>query len=103
MNKLVILELENWADEFDYPIFSVAEPETFKSLIEYFEKNPVRDTREFCFGTNEYFEFSNDEILSLLNSAKPIADEELKVLEKFVPLSLGLDIVSHLIDITKGY
>ena len=104
MSNVIIFTAEDWADEFEYPIFSVTTKEEIEILIDQLKENPFScGEHEFYFGTNEYFEFSSENIIALLKEAKEISDEELSVLKRFMPPYLGLDIVSRLIDTIKGY
>lgn len=97
MTKMIIFTVENWADEFDYPIYSVTTKEKLETLVKKLEENPFSyGDYEFGFGTNEYFEFSSEEFINLLEKAKEISDEELATINKFTPNYLGLDIVSKL-------
>lgn len=99
-----ILTERDYADEFDYPITSICTKQELDSAVtkvnklKTFKEKPSPYDRYqsymFCFGTNECFEFSKQNLMDLLDEAAPISDEELAVLTKFRIGTIGLDIVS---------
>lgn len=98
MNKAIIFTTGDWSDEFDYPIFSISTKEDIENLITKLEETKITEM-EFVFGTNEWFEFSKSDVISILKSYKEVTDEELEVINKFTPKWLGVDIVSTSLDI----
>ena len=99
--KIICTE-RDYADEFDYPILSIITDEIevkFRERMEELKKFGVSfsDQREYYFGTNEALDLSYDEIINMVDNAKPITDAELEVLVKFNVITLGIDIVKRVI------
>jgi hypothetical protein len=100
--KIICLELD-WADEFHYPIVSLISNEDLERIKERIDhlKNVGTDmnhTQEYYFGTNEAFDFSFNDIISMIEDAKYISEEEVDVLIKFGVLDFGTDIVSKFLE-----
>jgi hypothetical protein len=78
---------KDWGDEFEMPILSIigdAYLEAIQRIIEIFNKHGyIDDEDEWTFGTNEYFYFSGEELLDIIEDAKDISDREYLVLDKF--------------------
>jgi hypothetical protein len=99
----LICTKRDYAGEFGYPIVSLITDEIkvkFRERMEELKKFGVSfsDQREYYFGTNESLELSYNEIIEMVDNAKPITDMELEVLTKFNILSLGINIVSRAMD-----
>lgn len=101
----VFIEEYDYADEFYYPVvfaFKGDKQDLIKLIKECEQYVDFTQENELYFGTNEALDFSIDNILSMIDSAKIITEEELKVLQKFKVLDLGINILdrarSHIID-----
>ena len=90
--KYIISTTMDYADEFDYPVISVFSAKTKNKILD--NTNLIPDDEEYYFGTNEYLELSAKEIIKLISSAKPISNDEIKILDKYEVFSMGLDIVA---------
>lgn len=78
----------NWADEFDvyfHQVMSEGELKEAKDTIAATDWN----CEEFYFGTNEALDFSTSELMSFLNRAEEITEEQFKVLEELDLLSIS--------------
>ena len=93
--KLICTE-RDYADEFDYPIISVITNE-FEVMIRGRMKELKKFGVSFTDDQREYY-FDTNEIIDMIDNAKPITDAELEVLAKFGVTSLGIDIVSRVMD-----
>lgn len=102
--KLIIYDIFDYADEFDYPVFSILTLEQQEALIEaYSDHVPSDFDNEFYFGANEFLTFTKEELIKLFRSAKPISSEELAVLQKYGLENLGLDIVEQATETACDY
>lgn len=91
MHKLIIWEID-WADEFDTFGFDIVESEKFfelESILKKFVKLGD-DPEEYYFGTNEFHRLKPSEVLEILNKAKDVDEESLKVLDKFFKRDSGM-------------
>jgi hypothetical protein len=78
----------NWAEEFDV---------YFHMVMSGKELNEIKDViastdwyrEEFYFGTNEALDFSTYELMSFLENAEEITEEQYKVLEELDLLSVS--------------
>lgn len=89
----------DWADEGDVFFFSVESEENLKAmknLIETLVKLDLFFPIEIYWGTNESFDFTSEDLLDFIDSAKDISEEELAVFKKF--RISGLDIYSRMLD-----
>ncbi len=86
---------QDYADEFDYPVTSIMSEEVRDFILE--NEDNIDDMEEY-FGTNEFLDFSTEDIISLVTNAKDITTGERATLVKFGALTCGLDIVERVID-----
>ena len=75
----------NWADEFDRGTFCILSEEDLEGYKKCVELMDDEDTHELYFGTNESREFSRDELLEMLSTAREITPAQEKTLEDLVP------------------
>ena len=77
----------DWADEGDVFFCSVESEERLKKLRDlidlYVELNLLPSSIEIYWGTNEYFEFTPEDLKQFIDDAKDISAEECVVLDKF--------------------
>lgn len=101
----VFIKEYDYADEFYYPVvfaFKGDKKELIKLIKECEQYVDFTQENEFYFGSNEALDFSIDDILSMIASAKIITEEELDVLKKFKVLDLGINMLerarSHIVE-----
>ena len=99
MNKYIIFKVIDWGDEFDVPILSIFDTETCDKALDILDNLGSDWSEDFYFGTNEFFNFSAKEIKEMIIESRIILDNELDVLEKYVPSCLGIDIVEQFLEI----
>lgn len=77
----------DWADEGDVFFCSVESEERLKKLRDlidlYVELNLFPSSIEMYWGTNEFFDFTPEDLKQFIDDAKDISAEECAVLEKF--------------------
>lgn len=77
----------DWADEGDIFFYSIISEEHFNSLYNLFnillDLDMLPETWEFYWGTNEFFEFTPDDIKEFFEDAEYIEEYELEVFQKF--------------------
>ena len=77
----------DWADEGDVFFCSIESEERLKKLRDlidlYVELDLLPPSTEMYWGTNEFFEFTPEDLKQLIDSAKDISEEEYAVLKKF--------------------
>ena len=77
----------DWADEGDVFFCSVESNERLKKLRDlldlYVELNLLPSRVEMYWGTNEFFDFTPEELKQFIDDAIDISEEELAVLNKF--------------------
>lgn len=98
MQKYIIFETVDCDDEFDYPVVSVFDEEIKELVLNKLEELGTLWFDEFYFGTNEFLTFEYDSLKEMIERAKPISDEDLFVLHKFLPTYTGLDIIESFIE-----
>lgn len=89
----------DWADEGDVFFFSVVSEEVLeamKGLTEVLIELDLLGPVEIYWGTNESFDFDPEDLLSLINDAEDISEEELAVFAKFKVS--GFDIYENILD-----
>lgn len=96
MKKLIIWDCD-WADEFNIFGFDIIELDDYYKIIEYFKINPEYRS-EYYFGTNEFIEFSNDELLYIFKNAVDLSIEDEKVITKHFGSSNGHSFLDHILD-----
>lgn len=96
MTKVIVTGEYDYADEFDYPVFS-AFSSTFRDLMLDNMKWFPDGSEEFGFGTNEALEFERSDIEDMLGDSQVITDEELAVIVKF-GCNAGLDVIDQAFD-----
>lgn len=77
----------DWADEGDIFFCSIESEERLKKLRDlidlYVELNLLPSSIEMYWGTNEFFDFTPEDLKQFIDDAKDISAEECAVLEKF--------------------
>ena len=77
----------DWADEGDVFFCSIASEERLKKLRDlidlYVELNLLPPSIEMYWGTNEFFDFTSEDLKQFIDNAKDISAEECAVLNKF--------------------
>lgn len=77
----------DWADEGDVFFCSIESEERLKKLKDlldlYVELDLLPPSTDMYWGTNEYFEFTPEDLKQFIDDAKDISAEEYAVLEKF--------------------
>ena len=77
----------DWADEGDVFFCSIESEERLKKLRDlidlYVELNLFPSSIEMYWGTNEFFEFTPEDLKQFIDDAKDISEEECAVLKKF--------------------
>ena len=77
----------DWADEGDVFFCSIESEERLKKLRDlidlYVELNLLPPSIEMYWGTNEFFDFTPEELKQFIDNAKDISEEECAVLNKF--------------------
>lgn len=103
MKKLVIWD-ENWSDEFDIFGYEIVEEEILNLIIDILKKNPnlLDDDTEFYFGTNEYIDLNQEDIIEILEEAKNLSDTESEIIFRNMGKSNGqtflCSVVSRILD-----
>ena len=100
MSKKIICAQMDYSDEFDYPIVSVFTEEVQKEILDNIEKIP--EENEIYFGTNEFLMVSRQTLKTMVEFARDISDEELKVLKRYSVTNFGVDIVDYILDEIEG-
>lgn len=88
MKYYIVRYRGNWADEFNvyfHQVMSDTELAELKDAIASTNWN----NEEFYFGTNEALDFSTSELLSYLEDAEEINEEQFKVLQELDLLSVS--------------
>lgn len=89
----------DWADEGDIFFFSIASEETLqlaKELLKILKEiDVIPEELDMYWGTNEFFIFDIEDLISFIDQAEDISDDELKVFEKFKVT--GFDIYDRII------
>lgn len=77
----------DWADEGDVFFCSIESEERLKKLRDlidlYVELDLLPSSIEMYWGTNEFFDFTPEELKQFIDNAKDISEEECAVLNKF--------------------
>lgn len=77
----------DWADEGDVFFCSIESGERLKKLRDlidlYVELDLLPPSTEMYWGTNEFFEFTPEDLKQFIDDAKDISEEEYAVLKKF--------------------
>ena len=77
----------DWADEGDVFFCSIESEERLKKLRDlidlYVELDLLPPSIEMYWGTNEFFDFTPEELKQFIDNAKDISEEECAVLNKF--------------------
>ena len=77
----------DWADEGDVFFCSIESEERLKKLRDlidlYVELDLLPPSTEMYWGTNEFFEFTPEDLKQFIDDAEDISAEEYAVLEKF--------------------
>ena len=77
----------DWADEGDVFFCSIESEERLKKLRDlidlYVELDLLPPSTEIYWGTNEFFDFTPEDLKQFIDDAKDISAEECAVLEKF--------------------
>lgn len=77
----------DWADEGDVFFCSIESEERLKKLRDlidlYVELDLLSSSIEMYWGTNEFFDFTPEELKQFIDNAKDISEEECAVLNKF--------------------
>lgn len=77
----------DWADEGDVFFCSIESEERLKKLRDlidlYVELDLLPSSIEMYWGTNEFFDFTPEELKQFIDNAKNISEEECAVLNKF--------------------
>jgi hypothetical protein len=99
MSKYIICTSKDWADEFDYPIFSIFGEKTKRTLLLYNNYLEDEDLAEIYFGSNESFSFNKEEIVNMIQQASVITEEEIQVFNKYMPYPTAVDIVDRILEL----
>jgi len=75
MTRILLTFDEDWADEFSMFGFEVVDLEFLKEVTKLAQKIPER-SREYCFGSNEWYEFTALEVLTKLERTTVSCAEE---------------------------
>ena len=73
----------NWADEMDIDCFTFMSEEELALTREALSKIPRDHEYSTYIGSNEEQIFTKEDIESMLNSAEPISEEEMKIVKKY--------------------
>lgn len=95
--KYIINTSYNYADEFDYPVFSIMSEFERDNLISTYYIWKFEGEKAYYFGTNEELGFYSDDILDLIKTATPIDDTTFKTTEPFFPKAY-LNIADRILD-----
>lgn len=95
--KYIINTAYNYADEFDYPVFSVIPESDRDKLISTYDIWKFKGEEAYYFGTNEELMFYSDDILDLIKTAIPVDDATFKIVKPFFPQDY-LDIADRILD-----
>lgn len=83
----IFISNEDWADEGDVFFCSIESEERLKKLRDlidlYVELDLFPSSIEMYWGTNEFFDFTPEELKQFIDDAIDISEEELAVLNKF--------------------
>ena len=83
----IFISNEDWADEGDVFFCSIESEERLKKLRDlidlYVELNLLPSSIEMYWGTNEFFDFTLEDLKQFIDNAKDISEEECAVLNKF--------------------
>lgn len=83
----IFISNEDWADEGDVFFCSIESEERLKKLKDlidlYVELDLLPSSIEMYWGTNEFFDFTPEELKQFIDNAKDISEEECAVLNKF--------------------
>lgn len=97
MEKLIILEEFDYADEFDYPVCSVLTVDQRDTLLDCIKNVPF-GSDEYGFGTNEALDFDESDIVDMLSDMQPISEDRLQILKDYGVTGIGLDIMDSVLD-----
>lgn len=75
----------NWADEMDVPGFCILTESELNECKDMANQLDDDDEINYYCGTNEDVNFYKEDILDMLDNAKKISDEELKIINKYIP------------------
>lgn len=94
----ILLDSENYADEFDYGLCSFVSPE-MRGLLLMHGVNALPDWNDsFYFGTNESLEISRDSFLRRLRNADEFDQKDFEFSKNILSKIPSLDIVGNVID-----
>ena len=95
MNKYLVIETANWADEFDIQGFKIIEADSIKEVEDKLT-NTLSFPCELGFGTNEDQYYNTKE--ELLNDIEInlISEEEFKVLDKLFEIKYSFGVTAIL-------
>lgn len=83
----IFISNEDWADEGDVFFCGIESEERLKKLRDlidlYVELDLLPPSIEMYWGTNEFFDFTPEELKQFIDDAKDISEEECAVLNKF--------------------
>ena len=88
----------NWADEIDIGGFCIITQEDLDTYRAVANRLDPGETVSYYCGSNEEAEFSKEKILDMLNDARPITDEEARVIREFVPYKCFNNIFDEILD-----
>ena len=86
----IITNSFNWADEIDFDGFVILNRDDLrklKSKVQSLIDSGEDEEIEICVGSNEDIDSSYEEILALLDSAKRISEDDVKVFKKHLGLT----------------
>lgn len=98
----VINTAYDYADEFDYPVFSIMTEKERADLIASYETWKDFDFTCMYFGSNEYIDFEAEDILDLIINAKAISKKDYKKF-KFLTPETCLDIIYYVKDMLEDH
>jgi hypothetical protein len=96
--KYIICTSRDWADEFDYPIFSIFGEETRRIILLHNNYIDEEALEEVYFGSNEHFSFNRKEIIDMIQNAKEISVADINVLDKYTSGLAAFDIIDHILE-----
>lgn len=102
MYRLILWD-NDWADEFTTSGYDIISESTYQEAMlnlltcDNALKDKLENT-EFYFGTNEYHQFSFDEITEIFANAVAISEDDAITLNKFLGMSYGITFTYEILE-----
>lgn len=108
MNNCVVIWNGDWADEFYIFGYEIVPKDWLNKVIEVIEnmsEEERSESDEYYFGTNEYMDFTYNDILEVLKEAIPINDSEYETITKILGYNQGQTFLDNIVYklVEEGY